>query len=77
MGGELARRLAGLISFPTFTRVLTQAQYGMMSVVNSTIPMVMPFAKCGMSFASERYYADYREKGQEKEFFATTVLLSR
>lgn len=76
VGGEVLRQLAGLVSFPTFTRILSQAQYGMMSVVNSTVPMVMPFAKCGMSFASERYYSEYRAKGQEKEFFATTVIFS-
>ena len=76
VGGELLRQVAGLVSFPTFTRILSTAQYGMMSVVNSTVPMVMPFAKCGMSFASERYYSEYRAKGQEKEFFATTILFS-
>lgn len=76
VGGEVLRQLAGLVSFPTFTRILTQAQYGMMSVVNSTVPMVMPFAKCGMSFASERYYSEYRAKGQEDEFFATTIIFS-
>jgi O-antigen/teichoic acid export membrane protein len=76
VGGEVLRQLAGLISFPTFTRIFSQAQYGMMSVVNSTVPMVMPFAKCGMSFASERYYSEYRAKGQEDEFFATTIIFS-
>lgn len=76
VGGEVLRQFAGLVSFPTFTRILSQAQYGMMSVVNSTVPMIMPFAKCGMSFASERYYSEYRAKGEEKEFFATTILFS-
>ncbi|MBI2895790.1 MAG: lipopolysaccharide biosynthesis protein [Deltaproteobacteria bacterium] len=76
LGGQVLQQIAGLISFPTFTRVLTTAQYGLMSVVNSTIPMVMPFAKCGMSFASERFYAQYRAKGEENEFFSTTILFS-
>lgn len=76
VGGEVLRQVAGLVSFPTFTRILTTAQYGMMSVVNSTVPMFMPFAKCGMSFASERYYSEYRAKGQEDEFFATTIIFS-
>lgn len=76
LGGQLLQQIAGLISFPTFTRVLTTAQYGLMSVVNSTIPMVMPFAKCGMSFASERFYAEYRARGEEDQFFSTTILFS-
>ncbi len=75
-GGQFLVQIASFVSFPLFTRLLGPALYGLMGTVNSAVQLVMPFAKCGMSNATERLYAEHRAKGEEQAFFVTTRIFS-
>jgi O-antigen/teichoic acid export membrane protein len=46
--GNVLTILAGLISFPIFTRLLSSSDYGVMSLINITITMCVGFGKCGL-----------------------------
>lgn len=54
----LAGTFAGLISFPILTRMLPVADYGLMSLVITTIFFVSAFGKAGIQFSIVRYYSD-------------------
>lgn len=54
----LAGTFAGLISFPILTRMLSVSDYGLMSLIITTIYFVAAFAKGGLQFSIVRYYAD-------------------
>ena len=75
-GGQFLVQIASFVSFPLFTRLLGPGLYGLMGTVNSAVQLVMPFAKCGMSNATERLYAEHRAKGEEQAFFVTTRIFS-
>ena len=52
--GNALTTLASLISFPLFTRMLTPADYGMMSLVNLTLVLVVALSKAGLQHALVR-----------------------
>ncbi len=72
----LAGTFAGLISFPILTRMLSVSDYGLMSLVITTIYFVSAFGKAGIQFSVVRYYAD-AESGKPpwdiKSYYATIV----
>lgn len=54
----LAGTLAGLISFPILTRMLSVSDYGLLSLVITTIYFIAAFGKSGLQFSILRYYSD-------------------
>ena len=51
---------ASLISFPILTRLLSTAEYGMMSTVTATVGLVVSLGKLGMQKATVRFYQEAR-----------------
>ncbi len=69
--------VAGLISFPIFTRIFTMEQYGVMSIVTTTLLLATVVGKFGMQHSIVRFYAEIRAgkyPETESQFFATVVL---
>ncbi len=54
----LAGTFAGLISFPILTRMLSVSDYGLLSLVITTIYFIAAFGKSGLQFSIVRYYSD-------------------
>jgi len=66
--------LFGLISFPIFTRILTEAEYGIMSFVATTLALVSAITKGGLSGGIVRFYTDYSETDDTRTLFSSTIL---
>jgi len=71
--GQTIATLFGFISFPVFTRVLTQEEYGIMSLVATTMVLVVAFAKGGLSGGIVRFYAEYNESHEQRTLFSSTI----
>ncbi len=54
----LAGTFAGLISFPILTRMLSVGDYGLLSLIITTIYFISAFGKAGLQFSIVRYYAE-------------------
>ena len=54
----LAGTLSGLISFPILTRMLSVSDYGLLSLIITTIYFIAAFGKAGLQFSIVRYYSD-------------------
>ncbi|MFX0207100.1 MAG: lipopolysaccharide biosynthesis protein [Candidatus Hodarchaeota archaeon] len=74
--------IAGFISFPILTRAFSVSDYGILSLVTTSIFIIMPFTKLGMQHSSIRYYEECKS-GKRKEstshfystlFFGSIVL---
>lgn len=63
--GRLLMMVAGLISMPILTRILTKEDYGLMSLVFSALTMISTIMACGFPQATTRLFADYEVKGVE------------
>ena len=63
--GRLLLMVAGLISMPILTRILTKDDYGLMSLVFSALTMISTVMACGFPQATTRLFADYEAKGNE------------
>lgn len=50
--------MAGLISFPILTRIFSVGDYGILSLVATSIFVIMPFTKLGIHHSSLRYYEE-------------------
>lgn len=69
--------IAGLISFPIFTRAFSLEQYGVMSVISTTLLLATVAGKFGMQHSIVRFYAEMRAAKiaeTEDQFFSTVVL---
>ncbi|MCK7593982.1 lipopolysaccharide biosynthesis protein [Pseudomarimonas salicorniae] len=69
--------LASLVSFPILTRLLSTADYGLMSTVTATIGLVVAIGKLGMQKATVRFYHEQRRLDPEHgaDTLAATQLL--
>lgn len=52
--------VAGMISMPIWTRLLTTEQYGLFSLFNVTLMFLVAFSKFGLQHATLRFYSDAR-----------------
>lgn len=74
--GNLLVTVAGFISFPILTRVLSVEDYGLMSLVSLTLSFIVGIAKFGMQHAVVRFYAEIPEhdRAARLRFFSTIIL---
>lgn len=75
--GTLLVIIAGLVSFPIFTRVFSVEQYGAMSLVTSTLLLATVVGKFGMQHSIVRFHEEMRAgKTPEtaQQFFSTVVI---
>lgn len=75
--GTLLVVIAGLVSFPIFTRVFSVELYGAMSLVTSTLMLATVVGKFGMQHSIVRFHEEMRAgKTPEtaRQFFSTVVI---
>lgn len=72
---QLFVMIAGLVSFPIWTRVLSKAEYGIFSLIGVTIAMGVGFSKFGIQHAALRFHSDFKEKsiGRDISYYYTTL----
>lgn len=63
MIGESLILIAGFISFPIFTRILSTKDYGMMNLVGISLSLVEAFSSVGLRHGSQRFYDSYLKRG--------------
>jgi O-antigen/teichoic acid export membrane protein len=75
--GSLLMVFAGLVSFPILTRVLSVAEYGLMSLVAVALTLLVALGKMGMQHATLRFYSEIQAGKRELSppaFVSTAVL---
>ena len=60
---QLVVMVSGIISMPILTRVLSQAEYGLLNIINITLLLVATVFSGGLRHSLARFYGEYREKG--------------
>lgn len=67
---------AGLISFPIVTRIISVADYGLMTLMASLLSIAVVFGKLGVQHAIVRFHAEAVSDGPagENTFVSTTML---
>lgn len=71
--GDIAVKAIAFLSIPIFTRLLTQADYGIFSVFTAYVLMATILLSLNCHTAVGRYY--YEKKGDFGEFLSTTLIL--
>jgi len=61
---ETLAQVSGLVSFPIFTRIFTQAQYGIMGLVNSTFQLAGTVSGMGLRPAVVRLWGEFKNGGR-------------
>lgn len=68
-------QLLGFLTFPILTRALTREQYGVMSLVNTTMLLAVAVTKAGLSDGIIRFHKEYSALPEKRIIFSTTVLI--
>jgi len=78
LAGQGLIMLAGFASFPILTRILSVSEYGVLSLVTSTVSILLAFSKLGLNHASVRYYQEFASGGRKESLshFYNTYLLA-
>lgn len=74
--GNLLVTIAGFISFPLFTRLFAVDEYGLMSLVATTLMLAVGLGKVGFQHSMVRYYAETRAGNNAytlPQYFATVL----
>lgn len=75
--GNMVISVASLISFPIFTRVFSVSDYGILSLIFSTLNIVYVFSKMGIQNSIIRYYPEFESgEGEKKSIFFSTYVVS-
>lgn len=73
--GSFSSLLIGLISFPILTRVLSQSDYGSLSIVTVAASFAVAAAKGGLSDSIIRFYPEFAGDRSLLRIFTSTVLV--
>jgi len=70
--------LASFLTFPIWTRIFTEAEYGKMSLAIVTMGLVVVISKFGIQSAALRFYSEFKENKRELDitFYYTTAFTS-
>ena len=68
-------QLFGLLTFPILTRALTKEQYGVMSLINTTMLLAVAISKAGLSDGIIRFYKEYSADPEKLTIFSSTVFM--
>jgi O-antigen/teichoic acid export membrane protein len=74
--GNLLVMVAGFVSFPLFTRLFAVDEYGLMSLVATTLMLAVGLGKVGFQHSIVRYYAETRAGNNAytlPQYFATVL----
>lgn len=61
----LAVTLAGFISFPLLTRLLTPEEYGLLSLIAATLTVLVAIGKLGMQHSAVRFYSQAKSNSAQ------------
>jgi O-antigen/teichoic acid export membrane protein len=76
-GGTVLYSLAGLISFPLWTRALTTSEYGIYNLINISVFFLTSFSKSGLQHAAVRFFSEFAAKKRAESlvsFYTTHVV---
>lgn len=76
LSGQVAALALGFVSFPIFTRVLSVADYGMMSLAFQIAAMAAVLSKMGLQTSIQRFYQEHAtssEAGALRKFCSTLL----
>lgn len=73
--GNVLSLLFGFLTFPIFTRILTKEQYGIMSLITTTMLLSVAIAKAGLSDGIIRFYKENSKTNEDLTIFSSTVLI--
>jgi len=70
--------IASFITFPIWTRVFTEAEYGQMSLATTTLGVITVFSKFGIQRAVLRFYSEFKanKRNLDITYYYTTSFLS-
>ncbi|MFV1984918.1 MAG: flippase [Thiohalomonadales bacterium] len=74
--GNLLFSIAGLISFPILTRLLTVEDYGLLALIGVTLTFIVALSKGGLQHSALRFYSETKEGGKEwslDNYYATVL----
>ncbi len=58
-GSSILHSMAGLISFPLWTRALSQSEYGTYSLLNVSVFFLTAFSKSGLQHSAIRFFSEF------------------
>ncbi len=68
-------QLLGFLTFPILTRALTKEEYGVMSLISTTMSLAVAVSKAGLSDGIIRFYKEYSVVPEKLIIFSSTVLI--
>jgi len=74
--GRIVIIAAGFISFPILTRVFSVSDYGILSLITTTVLIITAITKLGFPESIVRFYAEFKAKNQLDNFYSTFFLSS-
>lgn len=76
--GNVLVVLAGFISFPIWTRYFSKDDYGIFSIIITSISFLVVFSKLGLPHAALRFYSEFKEGKRELDpnCYYSTIFLS-
>ncbi len=72
--GQATVLAAGFLSFPILTRIFSVRDYGLMSLVTTTLFIAVAIVKFGTPNSIVRFYAEYKATDRLSSFFTTLFL---
>lgn len=75
--GNILAMLGGFISLPILTRVLSTAEYGVLSLISTTVWIALALAKGGLQESAVRFYVEFKSGARRQELatFYTTLFI--
>jgi O-antigen/teichoic acid export membrane protein len=68
-------QLFGFLTFPILTRALTKEEYGVMSLISTTMALAVAVSKAGLSDGIIRFYKEYSVVSEKLTIFSSTVFI--
>jgi O-antigen/teichoic acid export membrane protein len=74
IGGNFLGLVLGFATFPILTRMLTQEDYGTLSLITASVAVALAIAKGGLSDAIIRFYPEYSSSPDRLRTFNSTLV---
>ena len=76
MAGQFGLLLFGFLTFPLFTRLMSRADYGTLSLINTSLSVLLLTLGLGLPNAVVRFFPEYSKGSEERRLrFNTTQLV--
>ena len=66
MAGQIALLLAGFLTFPLFTRLMSRSDYGTLSLINTSLSLLLLILGLGLPNAVVRFFSEYAKGGPDR-----------